>query len=198
MDFWPFTILFFLALICNRVSMFRLSKGPVLVRSANTFRRYFSGENSQQIIARYTDVVPISLFRICAKSRNVVLREYEVQIAKGSRSYDVTLAKDGLIYPAPLDNVFIGPNGASLRPAGINMWDILSERKGVTNVLEVPKGTKIPEGLVLLHEHGDHYSLQCTAPMKRKALETLMNSFVKELPFYPKNDYFDKYPLAQR
>lgn len=153
---------------------------------------------SQQILGRYTDTVPLPLFRICGKSRNVVLREYAVQMAKGSRSYDLTLGEDGLVHPAPLDNVFIGPNGASLRPAGINLWDIVSSRRGITNILEIPAGVKIPEGLVLLHEHGDHYSLQGTQPMKRKALEALMNKFVADFPFYTKEEYFQKYPLAQR
>lgn len=153
--------------------------------------------SEQKIIARY-DEIPLTLFRICGKSRNIVLREYEVQIAKGSTSFDVTLADDGLIHPAPLDNVFIGPNGASLRPAGINMWDILSMRSGPTNILEVPAGLKLPKELVLLHEHGDHYSLQCTSPMKRKEVEAIMNQFIKDFPFYPKIEYFKKYPLARR
>lgn len=153
---------------------------------------------SQKIIGRYTDTVPLALFRICGKSRNVILREHAVQMAKGSRSYDLTLAEDGLVHPAPLDDVFIGPNGASLRPAGINMWDIVSSRRGITNVLEIPDGVMIPEGLVLLHEHGDHYSLQCTKPIKRKALEGLMNQFIADFPFYSKEEYFSKYPLAHR
>jgi hypothetical protein len=150
------------------------------------------------IVARYPDQFPITLFRICGKSRSVVLREYATQIAKGSRLFDVTLAEDGLIHPAPLDDVFIGPNGASLRPAGINLWDIVSGRRGIVNMLEIPCGTKLPKGLVLLHEHGDHYSLQCTDPIKRKALEALMNEFVKDFPFYSKEEYFSKYPLAHR
>ena len=150
-----------------------------LTRHDTSVRRIVRGNTlamNQKIRGRYTETVPLTLFRICGKSRNIVLREYAVQTAKGSRSYDLTLAEDGLVHPAPLDDVFIGPNGASLRPAGINMWDIVSSRAGITNVLEIPEGVKIPEGLVLLHEHGDHYSLQCTKPMKRKALEG-MNQF---------------------
>lgn len=154
-------------------------------------------QNAQKkIIGRYTNSVPLTLFRICGKSRNIVLREYAVQRAKGSRSYDLTLGEDGLVHPAPLDGMFIGPNGASLRPAGINMWDILSSREGITNVLEIPEGVKIPEELVLLHEHGDHYSLQCTKPMKRNALEGIMNEFIADFPFYSSEEYFNKYPLA--
>lgn len=152
----------------------------------------------QKIIARYTQQFPISLFRICGKSRAVRLREYAVQTAKGSRVFDVTLAEDNLIHPAPLDDIFIGPNGASLRPAGINLWDIISGKQGTVNLLEIPAGSKLPDGLVLLHEHGDHYSLQCTRSMTRKALEALMNEFLKDFPFYSKDEYFNKYPLARR
>eukprot|EP01039_Chlorochromonas_danica_P011760 gene11760-13219_t len=96
---------------------------------------------AQKILGRYTKIVPLTLFRICGKSRSIVLQEYAVQKAKGSRSYDLTLGEDG--------------------------------REGTTNVLEIPAGVKIPEELVILHEHGDHYSLQ-------------------------DEEFFEKYPLAQR
>ena len=151
----------------------------------------------RKIIARYTDIFPEALFRICGKSKKFVLREHAIQVAKGSPSYDLTLAEDGLVHPAPLDDVFIGPNGASLRPLGVNMWDLLTTKRGITNVLEIPAGTKIPESLVLLHEHADNFSLQCTQPMQRKALEALMNEFSKELPFYPKNEYFTRHPISE-
>lgn len=147
------------------------------------------------IAGRYTDTIPVTLFRICGKNRNVVLREKAVQFAKGSRSYDLTLDENGLVQPAPLSGVFIGPNGASLRPAGINMWDLVSSRRGITNILEVPAGAKIPKQLVLLHEIGDHYSLQCAEPMKRRELEKLIDQFFRDFPFYSSEEFFEKYPL---
>jgi hypothetical protein len=160
--------------------------------------RQFSQDGTpRKIIARYTDKIPITLFRIYAGGKKVKLRDYDIQVAKGSASYDLRL-KDGLVHPAPLDDIFIGPNGATLRPAGINMWDILSSRKGVTNILEIPAGTPIPKDLVLLHEHGDHYSLQCVKPIRLKHLEDLMNGYFYDLPILSKKEFFVKYPLPSR
>ncbi len=153
----------------------------------------------KKIVARYTDQVPVTLFRIYGSKPGVVLREYAAQQARGLRAYDLVLGADGLVHPAPLDDVFIGPNGASLRPRGTNMWDLLIQRRGATNVMEIPEGTKLPQGLVLLHEHGDHYSLQCTTAMTRKALEKLMNQFFVSHGFttYSKEEFFNKFPLNE-
>ena len=156
--------------------------------------RYFTTTSGKKLIIGRYNTLPISLYRICNTSRKIVLRDYNVQKAKGLASYDLILNKDGIVEPSPLTNEFLGPNGASLRPAGTNMFDIVSNRKGVTNILEIPKDTVLPEGLVLLHEHGDHYSLQCSKPMKLKELHSLMNNFLKDFPFYGKAEYFAKHP----
>jgi hypothetical protein len=178
--------------------MFRaFSVGKALNQIAGSSRfgkRWFS----QKILVRYIDTVPMTLFRICGESRYVILKEYAVQIAKGSHRYDLTIGEDGLVHPAPLDDVYIGKNGASLLSAGVTMWETVSIRRGITNILEIPSGVKIPDGLVLLHEGADTYSLQCTKPMKRKALERLINEFTADFPFYSKEEYVKKYPLPHR
>lgn len=111
---------FLLLLLVNFIWIDSLSH-PTRSRFSTTRKystsNFATGHDRQQIIARYTDRFPTALFRICGKSRSIVLREYAVQTSKGSRSFDVTLAEDGLIHPSPLDDIFIGPNGASLRPA---------------------------------------------------------------------------------
>lgn len=152
-----------------------------------------SGQSPSKIVARYT-VTPIKLFRICGAKKSIVLREHAKQLAKGSRAYDYTGRPDGLIHPAPLDGTFIGPNGASFRPATINMWDVLSQRKGA-NVIEIPENSQLPEDLVMLHERDDHYSLQGTRPMKPSELTKKMNAWIEKFEMYPKDTYFERYPL---
>ena len=56
-------------------------------------------------------IVPLTLFRIGNKKPK--LRDYEIQIAKGSRSYDLKLDENGLVLPAVGDK-FIGPNGIKI------------------------------------------------------------------------------------
>jgi hypothetical protein len=87
--------------------------------------------------------------------------------------YDLKLQQDGLVHPASLDNTYIGPNGASL----------------------LQEETTIPNDLVLLHEHGDHYSLQSVKPISIKGLQDLINAFIHNLPFHSKEEYFIKYPI---
>lgn len=156
--------------------------------------RAFSSHNKIQ--GRYF-ITPIDLFRIVSSSKKIVLREKAKQAAKGSQSFDFIIGKDGLIHPAPLDGKFIGPNGASFRPATINMWDVLSQRNGKAFVAEVPKGTQLPDGLVMLHENNDHYSLQCVEAMTPSALVSKINSFLATCEVYPKETYFAKFPLPQ-
>lgn len=48
----------------------------------------------------------------------------------------------------------------SLRPSGLHMWDILTTFSGKFFIIKIPKDTKLPDDLVLMLEHGDHYSLQ--------------------------------------
>lgn len=156
--------------------------------------RIVSREASSKIEGFYTES-PIALFRIVTKANKITLREYSKQLAKGSHSFDYVLGENGLINPAPLDGFFIGPNGASLRPATINMWDILSHRSGETYVTEIPQGTKIPDGLILLHERDDHYSLQCSVAMKPTMLVSKINAFLGTCKSYTSQEYFKKNPL---
>ena len=53
----------------------------------------------------------------------------------------------------------------SLRPSGETMHSILKDFKGTPWVHHLPLGLELPEGLVVLHEHTDHYSLQTTEPI---------------------------------
>lgn len=132
--------------------------------------------------------VPVDLFRVNA-TPNVILRDFNKQQAIGHRLYDLHVGPDGLVHPKPGPN-FEGPNGASMRPDGPTLQEIIRGFRGRnTTVYRLPEGlywvaafeallmlwrdngeigTKLPEQLVLLHEHSDHYSLQTTEPEELK------------------------------
>jgi hypothetical protein len=106
------------------------------------------------------------------------------------------------VHPSPLSDVYIGPNGVTLLTEGINLWDILAgmededvDEKKVVNVIEIAEGSEIPDGLVLLNEKADNYSLQCSRPMTIEELEKHINKFFENFPIYDKSEYFNKYPL---
>jgi hypothetical protein len=79
-------------------------------------------------LTKYYKTVPLQLFRIGGTSKKVQLRNFEVQKAKGSASYDYVPNPEGKIHPA--GDYFTAPNGMSLRPEGINMTDILAQYRG--------------------------------------------------------------------
>ena len=144
-------------------------------------------------MTRYTET-PVDLFRLVT-TKTVKLREHAAQVAKGSHSYDFFLKEDGKIHPSPSE-YFVAPNGMSLRPEGIQMWDILASYRGNPKVCIVPKGTPIPPELVLYHERSDHYSLQTATPRTPSALNSLMTKFLADFEVISKEDYFKRFPLV--
>lgn len=146
------------------------------------------------IRARY-EVVPLDLYRFSTTDKSIKLRDSKSRAARGIASYDIKIHEDGLVHPAPLDNILIGPNGASLRPAGVNMCDLITERGSRSLILELEKGLVIPKGLVLLHEFSDHFSLQGTFPMCLEELEDLMNAFSKSCNLLTADEYLEKNPV---
>ncbi len=106
----------------------------------------------KRLIGRYTDVVPVSLFRMQGTVK-ASLRERDEQSVKGRTSFDL-IVKNGMVIPRdPAVLTFDGPNGCSLRPLGPMLSTILAGFKGKPYVFEIPQGTPIPDDLVLLHEH---------------------------------------------
>ena len=69
--------------------------------------------------------------RLSNAMKQVVTREKKAQQAKGLHSYDYTATSQGTIEPAPLSDVFIGPNGLSLRPAGRAMYELVTSKKAL-------------------------------------------------------------------
>jgi len=75
------------------------------------------------------------------------------------------------------------------------MYELVAFRKSkTTRVIEIPEGAEIPQGLVLLHEHTDHYSLQPSRPMKPAEFIGLVGTFVKPFQLLTQDEYAKAYP----
>lgn len=155
----------------------------------------FSTQGNKRNIRGRFEIVPKDLYRISDKKKSIKLRDSESRKAKGIMSYDIKIHEDNFVHPAPLDNTFIGPNGASLRPAGVNMCDLITGKGPKCLILELRKGLVIPEGLVLLHEFGDHFSLQCAVPMRFEELEKRLNLVAKSCDLLTVQEYELKNPV---
>ncbi|KAI5825828.1 hypothetical protein EV122DRAFT_206377 [Schizophyllum commune] len=164
-------------------------------RAFSTARRWAS-TGGRPLIGRYTDVVPTELARV-QSGRNIRLRDYEQQRANGRLSYDLKL-KDGKVLPAEGPN-FIGPNGCSLRPPLSPMFqEVVRNFRGRNVTIYVLKeGTPLPPTLQILHEHSDHYSMQCTKPMTLEELDAELTKFFEaHARVLDKFEFDDEYPFS--
>jgi len=126
--------------------------------------------------------LPLALFRLQA-AKTVALRDYAVQRAAGRASFDLHLHDGGIVQPSDTAAMtFNGPNGMSLRPSGPMLASIVAQFRGRCIVFEVPARTPVPEELVLLHEHTDHYSLQAARPMPLEELNKRLTAFLGRTP----------------
>ncbi|KAH8921659.1 hypothetical protein BT69DRAFT_1264196 [Atractiella rhizophila] len=153
---------------------------PVL-RALNPTSLYpvrFSSTNIRALLGRY-DHVPVQLARV-QSGKKVSLRDYETQRAAGRHSYDLKM-QDGKVIPAEGD-FFLRPNGCSLRPpSSPTFQEVVRNFRGRSiHVFLLEKGTPLPKTLTILHEHSDHYSLQCTEPMTLSQLNGEITKFMSQ------------------
>ncbi|KAG6122916.1 hypothetical protein E4U13_000873 [Claviceps humidiphila] len=79
------------------------------------------------------------------------------------RSYNIVTKQHGLVEAKALNpSTYVAPNGASMGPNSVYQQSLVSWRFRGSDVIvySVPKGTSLPDDLVLVHERTDHYSLQ--------------------------------------
>ena len=88
---------------------------------------------------RFEKILPVTLYRI-QHSLPVRLRDFEVQMAKNRKSFDLKL-HNSLYLPIPNQKEFIVPNGMSLRPKGENMRNILENFRGNPVIYRMDAGT---------------------------------------------------------
>lgn len=92
----------------------------------------------------------------------------------------------------PSDHVFHGPNGMSLRPKSIVYRRILPLLSG-EHIFIIPAGTVIPTGLQLLHEYGDHYSLQAAEDCSLKELNQMLTEFLSVMKMMSRQEFLQTY-----
>ena len=160
-----------------------------------SLKKAFFSTSREFIIARFSKV-PLRLFRLSNSAKRIVIGEKVAQEKKGVRMYDYVASPNGNMNPAPLCNTFIGPNGLSMRPSGRHMYELVAAfRKGTTTrVIEIPEGAEVPQGLVLLHEHTGHYSLQPSRLMTPAEFIALVGMFVKPFRLLTQDEYVKAYP----
>eukprot|EP00056_Hartaetosiga_gracilis_P014547 m.240827 g.240827 ORF g.240827 m.240827 type:complete len:154 (-) comp16133_c0_seq1:203-664(-) len=130
------------------------------------------------LLRRYARL-PINMYRI-QNGASVNLRDFDTQMAKGRKAFDLKL-HDGLVLPMKSET-FVEPNGMSLRPDCPTMEGLLRTFRGKhARVYTIPQGLLLPEELVLIHEHTDHYSLQTTKPIPLPDFNNLLMDFLSEM-----------------
>jgi hypothetical protein len=157
--------------------------------------RSLSTKSRPPLLGKY-NVIYRDLFRVNATEK-VILRDFESQKKLDRSSYDLVLKEDGLVHPSPSTGNFEGPNGASVRPNSPFMQEVIRGFKGKGVVIYLLKeGTPLPPELVLLHEHTDHHSIQCTQPMKLSELNERITKFCKANGVkMSKAEFVERYPF---
>ena len=144
---------------------------------------------SNHIVSRFKRL-PVTLYRLQGRLP-VSLRDYAKQMAAGRQSYDLKTHDDGKVHPAHGDT-WIGPNGMSLRPATENMLHTAKNYRGNVTVYRMQEGMDMPDGLIVLHERDDHYSLQTDEPVELETLNDRLTEFLKTLPTQTRDQFVEQ------
>lgn len=136
---------------------------------------------NKPLLGRYAAVTPVTLFRIQPAVR-VQLRAGTLEALRSTRRpFDIELDGSSVAPRDPAEARFLGPNGISMRPPGPALRLIVGTFRAPSCVLyEVPRGTPIPPGLVLLHEHTDHFAMQPAARMPLSELDAALTAFLAQ------------------
>ncbi|KAJ7280157.1 hypothetical protein C8J57DRAFT_1301790 [Mycena rebaudengoi] len=174
-------------------------RNPLVSLLRSACRSYAAPAGTRPLIARYApgSALPVDLARV-QSGMNVRLRDYETQKALKRFSYDLKVQEDGRVHPAEGPN-FIGPNGCSLRePLSPTFQEVVRNFRGSNiNVFVLKQGTILPETLTVLHEHSDHFSLQCTEPMTLDHLNEELTKFITaHARVLDKEQFDEEYPFS--
>jgi len=81
----------------------------------------------------------------------------------------------------------------SLQPALRIKNKYYDNYRGDVRVYTMMGGTQLPDGLVLIHEHSDHYSLQTTTPIPLAELNNKLTQLLESLPSATREDFIKWY-----
>ncbi|KAI0010078.1 hypothetical protein F4779DRAFT_327899 [Xylariaceae sp. FL0662B] len=148
-----------------------------------------------QLIARYRKF-PRELFRVNG-GPEVKLRAFE---PARRNVYDIIVDKDGMVHPKALHpETYESPNGSAVRSNCPYLHSLIRHRFTGYNmvVYAVPKGTLLPEDLLLVHERPHQYSIQPAEPMTIDDLNEKITQFlVKHAKAYDQDQFLEAYPKA--
>ncbi|KAF7621565.1 hypothetical protein F9C07_10581 [Aspergillus flavus] len=134
---------------------------------------------------------PKELFRL---NNGDIIRVRDRTVKKVG-SFDV-ISEGGKLKPKALQPDYRAPNGASMRPNTRAQKDNVMNFSGNDLIVYgVPAGTKLPDDLLLVHEKGDHFSLQPAKEMTVEEFNTRVNTFFKEkAKLMTREEWLQAYP----
>ncbi|KAI8601468.1 hypothetical protein EDD21DRAFT_374398 [Dissophora ornata] len=146
---------------------------------------------------RFNRAFPATLARIQSGTR-VNLRDGTI---KTRGAYDLKTVDSGQVLPLPAgQKMWKVPNGCSLRsPYSTTFQDVAESFEAESvNIFIIEKHTPIPNGLVLICERGDHFSLQCARPMALWQLNDMITGFLETSSArMTKEEYQIKFPAGE-
>lgn len=121
--------------------------------------------------------VPKDLFRL--NNGPAIRLRAQPGPVRPKRSFDL-LTMAGKVQPKALDpDTYEWPNGASMRPNSSMQQELVENFRGSNIcVYSIPAETELPNDLILVHEFGDHYSLQARQEMTVEELNTKITEFL--------------------
>jgi len=132
--------------------------------------------------------LPYALFRV-QRRLPVALRDHDEQMAQGRTSFDLK-SVNGIVHPMEGDK-FHTPNGMSLRPISFTQLKLTNAFKGDFRIYELAEGLELPAGLVAIHEHSDHFSLQVTEPTALVDFNLKLTALLKSSPSFTKQEHLE-------
>ena len=140
----------------------------------------------KKIVGRFL-TFPAELCR--AQNGAVCLREWK----PSKPSYDVTISSNGMVSGAVMKgSSWPGPNGMSMRTPENSIQLVTSYKGRAPRIYKIPKNTPVPDGLVLLLDNDQHYSLQPLNEMSKTDLDTRLQTFLDGLHFEPKTAWLER------
>ncbi|KAH8657491.1 hypothetical protein BGZ60DRAFT_567247 [Tricladium varicosporioides] len=140
--------------------------------------------------------IPLEIFRV-NKGPCILLREWATFPPQRSTIFDL-YTYEGKVLPKALDKTtYQLPNGASMRPNGRYQQGLVRRLDGKDWVVySIPKDTPLPEELILVHEHTDHYSMQPAIKMSLHDLNQRITKFLQRSgTLYSVEEWLMKYKL---
>ena len=142
-----------------------------------------------KIIATYS-VFPFTMFRLL----NSKTPSFKARPKQLTGSFDIVVV-DGFVH-ALKGGVFDGPNGASFRPNTLEEFYLVSNRPQKSFLCEVTAGTAVPPGCILVHEFGDHFSLQPASTMTVESFNLVITEFLKPRKVYIRDEWLLRHPIG--